>query len=285
MRRKSEWRAVSGATRFAGFTIIMLAVAILAPSRASAQAPAAGAQAGQPVGDPFHRITLVDNARVLVERLTLQPGQRTDPPGKTHTDPRDVVVVQLTPGDIYMNTGETTETGHQDMGKVWWISNPHQHSLANVGKDPFDIITVHLKESPPVNAVPAAPPAVIAAPAAGANPAVNFMQRVVKLDNARVIAYLESEQIGQRTDPPGRTHPDQMDGVVIMMTPGNIEFNTGERIEVGHQEIGQTWWMPKPPFTHSLANYGITAGNDPGGPFTFMVVSLKNVSAPPAGAN
>jgi quercetin dioxygenase-like cupin family protein len=284
MRSKTEWLAAPVAKSFGIFTVIVLAVAILIPFRSNAQAPAAGAQAAQPAGDPYHRITLIDNARVLVERLTLQPGQRTDPPGKTHTDPRDVVVVQLTPGDIYVNTGESNETGHQDTGKVWWISTPHQHSLANVGKDPFDLITVHLKEPAPVNVAPAAPPAAPAAPAAGAVPAVNFMKRVVKLDNARVIAYLESEDIGQRTDPPGRTHPDQMDGVVIMMTPGNIEFNTGEKIEVGHQEIGKTWWMPKPPFTHSLANYGFTR-NDPGGPYTFMVVSLKNVAVPPAAGN
>jgi hypothetical protein len=250
-----------------------LTVAILVPLRLSAQAPST---APQPAGDPFHRVTLVDNPRVLVERLTLQPGQRTDPPGKTHTDPRDVAVVQLTPGDIFMNTGETSDAGHQDAGKVWWISTPHRHSLANLGTAPFDIITVHLKEPASTGTPPAASAPTPAALAAAANPTtVNFMQRVVKLDNERVIAYLESEQIGQRTDPPGRTHPDQMDGVVIMMTPGNIEFNTGEKVEVGHQEIGKTWWMPKPPFTHSLANYGFTR-NDPGGPFTFMVVSLKN---------
>src|ERR1700739_467978 len=118
MRLRTNWFALPGATRFEIATFVMLAIAILAPFRASAQAPAAGAPAGQPTGDPFHRITLIDNQRVLVERLTLQPGQRTDPPGKTHTDPRDVVVVQLTPGDIYMNTGETSETGHQDTGKV-----------------------------------------------------------------------------------------------------------------------------------------------------------------------
>jgi hypothetical protein len=272
MRLKAEWRANACSTRFLIFIIAMVAVAIVVPLRTSAQAPAAGAQSGQTPGDPYHRITLIDNPRVIVERLTLQPGQRTDPAGKTHTDPRDVVVVQLTPGDIYMNTGEASETGHQDTGKVWWISTPHQHSLANVGKDPFDLITIHLKE--PAQAT-APPPPAPPTPANPANPgAVNFMQRVVKLENDRVIAYLETEQIGQRTDPPGRVHPDPRDGVVIMMTPGNIEFYTGEKIETGHQEIGKTWWMPKPPFLHSLANFGYTR-NDPGGPFTFMVVSLK----------
>lgn len=260
MRPKTESHAAAGTTSFRIFTAVILAVAILAPSRARAQAPR----------DPLHRITLIDNQRVLVERMTLQPGQGTDPPGKTHTYSRDVLVVQLTPGDIYMNTGEISETGHQDTGKVWWIATPRPHSLANVGKEPFDLITVHLKEPPQAIAAPQTAPPAPTNPAA----AVNFMQRVVKLENDRVIAVLETLQIGQRTDPPGRVHADPRDGIIIMMTPGNMEFNTGEQIEIGHQEIGKTWWMPKPPFLHSVANYGYSR-NDPGGPFTFMLVSLK----------
>lgn len=277
MLLEAERRAIPRAMRFNIFNVVVLAVAMIIPIAGRAQGPAGGAQPVQPAGDPFHRTTLIDNPRVLVERLTFQPGQRTDAPGKTHTDPRDVAVIQLTPGDIYMNTGEASETGHQDAGKVWWISSPHQHSLANVGKDPFDLITIHLKEPPGANAAPTpAPVAPPAAPPAGANPgaAVNYMHRIVKLENDRVIAYTEMEEIGQRTDPPGRVHPDPRDGIVIMMTPGNIEFYTGEKVEIGHQEIGKTWWMPKPPYLHSLANTGFTR-NDPGGPFTFMVVSLK----------
>jgi quercetin dioxygenase-like cupin family protein len=281
MLLEADWRAVPRAMRLNFFYFVVLAVAMIVttmmiiPMAGNAQSPAAGAQPGQPSDGTIRRITLIDNPRVLVERLTFQPGQRTDAPGKTHTDPRDVAVIQLTPGDIYMNTGETSETGHQDTGKVWWISSPHQHSLANVGTDPFDLITIHLKEAPGTNPAPA-PAVPAAAPPAGANPgsAVNYMHRVVKLENDRVIAYTEMEEIGQRTDPPGRVHPDPRDGIVIMMTPGNIEFYTGEKVEIGHQEIGKTWWMPKPPYLHSLANTGYTR-NDPGGPFTFMVVSLK----------
>ena len=248
---------------------VIFCSAALAPLCASAEAQVVG-QASNPLGGPILMVTLIDNPRVLVERWTLQPGERTDAPGKTHTDSHDVVVVQLTPGEIYMNTGESSETGHQDAGKIWWLATPHPHSLANVGKEPFDLVIIILKEPTAAGATPQAPTPAAVKPAVVAN----YMHRVVELENDRVIVALETMDIGQRTDPPGRVHPDPRDGVFIMMTPGNIEFNTGEKIEIGHQEIGKTWWMPKPPFLHSVANYGYTP-NDPGGPFTFLLVSLK----------
>jgi hypothetical protein len=269
LRLRTESRALRATRTFGSFTILALAAVLLAPLRASAQAPAVDARASQSAGDAYHRITLLDNPRVIVDRLTLQPGQRTDPPGKTHSDPRDVFVIQLTPGDIYMNTGEVSETGHQDTGKVWWISTPHQHSLANVGKDTLDIITIHLKE--PFQASAQAPPP--AAPAA-TSPQPDPFHRLNLLDNERVIAYRLTFQTGQRTDPAGRVHPDPRDGVVIMLTPGEIEFYTGEKIETGHQDPGKVWWMPKPPFLHSLANVGYVRGDDKG-PWNIMVVSLK----------
>jgi hypothetical protein len=254
--------------------ILLTLVLVFVLMVTGAPAQGSGSLAGQ-TSTPIRRVTLIDNARVVVDRLTFLPAQRTDLPDKTHTDPRDVVVVQLTPGDIYMNTGEITETGHQDAGKVWWISSPHGHSLANVGMEPFDLITVHLKELAPANSAQPAPPTTTSHPTTSTSPApVNYMHRHVQFENDRVIVALETMDIGQRTDAPGRVHADPRDGILIMTTPGNIEFNTGQEIEIGHQEIGKTWWMPKPPFLHSVANFGFTP-SDPGGPFNFILVSLK----------
>ena len=74
---------------------------------------------------PVGRVNLIKgDERYSVDRLTLAPGRRSDPPGVTHPDPRDVVLVALTPGIVEVSpTGAAGafEKGRVEVGKVWYF--------------------------------------------------------------------------------------------------------------------------------------------------------------------
>lgn len=94
-------------------------------------------------------VPLVENGRVFVEKLTFPPGRRTDPPGQSHPEgvPRDVIIMALTPGNYEISSaGEPEESGRFQPGKIWWWPKPPStHSIANVGKEPYDFVKISLK--------------------------------------------------------------------------------------------------------------------------------------------
>ena len=87
------------------------------------------------------RPALVDNARVSIRRLTFAAGQRE----QMHSNPTDVIVVQVTPGEIEFAIGDEKTTAHADPGKVWYVPIQPPHAYSNVGTTPVDIILVSLK--------------------------------------------------------------------------------------------------------------------------------------------
>jgi quercetin dioxygenase-like cupin family protein len=92
-----------------------------------------------PIG--FTRTTIIDNPRVTVMRLTAEPGAREE----VHTHPYDIVVVQLTRGEVEMTVGSEKLTGPRDPGFVVFIAKGTPHAAANVGKTPFDVIVTVIK--------------------------------------------------------------------------------------------------------------------------------------------
>ncbi len=84
---------------------------------------------------------LVNNDRVSVIRLTFAAGQRE----QMHTNPTDVIVVQVTPGEIEFAMGDEKTTAHADPGKVWYVPKQPPHAYSNVGTTPVEIIVVSLK--------------------------------------------------------------------------------------------------------------------------------------------
>lgn len=91
------------------------------------------------------------------------------------------------------------------------------------------------------------------------------------LENDRVLIEGRHYPPGQRTDPPGQSHAETVprDVLIMLLTPGDVEINTtGTDVRTGHFEAGTTWWWPKPPATHSIANVGDQ-------PFDFIKISLK----------
>ena len=87
------------------------------------------------------RPPLVTNDRVSVSRLTFAAGQRE----QMHSNPTDVIVVQVTPGEIEFGIGDEKTTAHADPGKVWYVPTQPPHAYSNVGTTPVDIIVISLK--------------------------------------------------------------------------------------------------------------------------------------------
>ncbi len=92
-----------------------------------------------PVG--FARTALYENARVRVVKIKAEPGARE----ALHKHDYDIVVTQLTPGQVEMVVGDEKITGFREAGYTWFVPKGTMHAGANVGKEPFEIVTVILK--------------------------------------------------------------------------------------------------------------------------------------------
>ena len=102
---------------------------------------------------PVHRasaatsITLVDNERISIRRLTFAAGEKQamlhPPPGTGQ------VVTLVTPAEVEVNLVEDgmarTEKGHMEPGKTWWLAKTTLHQFANTGTQPYDLIVVTFK--------------------------------------------------------------------------------------------------------------------------------------------
>jgi hypothetical protein len=112
-------------------------------------------------------------------------------------------------------------------------------------------------------------------PADRTNPNLSGTVRWNIFENARVIVDARTYGPGQRTDLPGKYHPENYDVVTILLTPGRVEMNAaGDEVETGDLEAGHMWWWPKsPPGGHSIANVGTQ-------PFTYLNIRLKEPPRP-----
>jgi quercetin dioxygenase-like cupin family protein len=100
--------------------------------------------AGQaPVRQRISMVKVLENDRVMVTRLTFPPGAHEE----VHITPQDLVVMQATPGDVEVTFDKETTTSRVETGKTWWISKVTPHAYSNVGKEPFDLIVVFMKEA------------------------------------------------------------------------------------------------------------------------------------------
>jgi quercetin dioxygenase-like cupin family protein len=92
-----------------------------------------------PVG--FTRTALFENARVRVVKIRAEPGARE----ALHKHDYDIVVTQLTPGEVEMVLGDQKSTAFREAGFTWYVPKGTMHAGANVGKEAFEIVTVILK--------------------------------------------------------------------------------------------------------------------------------------------
>jgi quercetin dioxygenase-like cupin family protein len=109
--------------------------------RATAQTQSAGSQTGQRQGGAT--TTLVDNDHVRVLRSKWAAG---DNDGAVHNSATDLILVQITPGDVEQQMGEQKTTVHAEVGKTWFLPKEIPHRFANAGKEPYEFIAIILKK-------------------------------------------------------------------------------------------------------------------------------------------
>jgi quercetin dioxygenase-like cupin family protein len=125
-----------------GLTVIGLAALAAADHQAGAPPPG------------ITRTELENNATVLIARLRMAPGARED----VHTHPFSAVVVQMGAGDVEMRLGDAHTTTRRAHGFVEFIPREVPHAAANVGQEPFDVVTIAMKpDRRPGGDAPASP--------------------------------------------------------------------------------------------------------------------------------
>lgn len=99
------------------------------------------AAASTPDNSPGHSIVL-DNDRVRIERLVLEPGQSTN----MHTHGLSALSVFLSNAKILVESaGQKPETIEYKRGDFRWRAAPVTHSLKNIGSTTFDAVGIDLK--------------------------------------------------------------------------------------------------------------------------------------------
>lgn len=216
-----------------------LLASISLPAVALAQAPA------MPPG--IERTPLVDNPAVMIARLAMKPGARET----VHTHPFSAVVIQLTPGDVEMAIGGEKTAGRREPAFSWFILHDTPHAAANIGRTPFDVVTVALKQAPGA-----------AAPAAAA-PAPAGITRTTLIDNEATRVVRVKFEPGAREVV--HTHP--YDLVVVQLTAGKVEAMIGSDRSTADRPAGYVWYMPKE-VPHLVGHAG-------GAAFEAMSVAVK----------
>jgi len=98
-------------------------------------------QAQTPAARPVTARVVLDNDRVTVQRLSVAAGYR-DPESVV---PRDMVAVQVTPGEMEVVINGEKTTGHVDAGKTWYVPKTVKHQFSNVGATSYDTLVIMLK--------------------------------------------------------------------------------------------------------------------------------------------
>jgi quercetin dioxygenase-like cupin family protein len=189
-------------------------------------------QAGAPPPG-ITRTELENNATVLMARLRMAPGARED----VHTHPFSAVVVQIGAGDVEMRLGDERATTRRAHGSVEFIPRDMPHAAANVGPEPFDVVTIAIKPDrlPGGDApAPAAPPGIT---------------RAQLLENAET--RVTRVTFGPSAREPVHTHP--FDLVVVQLTTGRVEVRIGEQVRTRESAPGDAIFLPRD-VPHAVSN-------------------------------
>jgi quercetin dioxygenase-like cupin family protein len=214
-------KVLSTAATVCGLTILSLAAVVTAEKQ---------------VGTPPSGITrteLVNNATVLVARLRMAPNARED----VHTHPFSAVVVQIDAGDVEMHLGSVRSKTRRAPGFIELIPQAVPHAAANVGRAPFDVVTIAMKpDRRPGGDAPASP-----APAG--------ITRAPVLDNAE--ARVTHVSFAPSAREPVHAHP--FDLVVVQLTAGRVEVRIGDQVSTRDYAPGEVTFLPRD-VPHAVAN-------------------------------
>jgi quercetin dioxygenase-like cupin family protein len=206
-----------------------------------AQQPSAGPPPG------ITRTPLIDNDTVMMARLRMAPGAAED----LHTHPFSAVVIQLESGDVDMRLGEMRSTSRRPSGFVEFIARDAPHAAANVGKAPFDLVTIAIK------------PDRTRGGEAPAQPAPPGITRSPVIDNPE--ARVTRVEFAPGAREPVHAHP--FDLVVVPLTGGRLEVRLGDRVESRVYAPGEPMFLPRD-VPHAVSNAG-------GTPITVFSVGVK----------
>ena len=193
---------------------------------------AADQQAGAPPPG-ITRTELENNATVLVARLRMAPGARED----VHTHPFSALVVQIGAGDVEMRLGDARTTTRRAHGFVEFIPREAPHAAANVGQEPFEVVTIAMKpDRRPGGEAPASavPPGITRAPL---------------LENAET--RVTHVKFAPSAREPVHTHP--FDLVVVQLTPGRVEVRVGKDVSTREYAAGEVIFLPRD-VPHAVSN-------------------------------
>lgn len=184
------------------------------------------------------RTALIENDTVMMARLQMAPNAKED----LHTHPYSAVVVQLDAGDVDMHVGDARNVGRRHAGFVEFIARNVPHAAANVGAQPFDLVTIAIKpDRKPGGDAPAT-----AAPAG--------ITRTPVLDNAD--ARVTRVEFSPAAREPVHSHP--FDLVVVALTSGQLEVRVGDRVDTRDYAAGEPMFLPRD-VPHAVANVGRAA--------------------------
>jgi quercetin dioxygenase-like cupin family protein len=209
--------------------------------------PGAAAQQAGPPPPGITRTELENNATVLIARLRMAPGARED----VHTHPFSAVVVQIGAGDVDMRLGDGHTTTRRAHGFVEFIAKEVPHAAANVGQEPFEVVTIAMKpDRRPGGDAPALP-------------VPSGITRAPLLDNADT--RVTQVTFASMAREPVHTHP--FDLVVVQLTPGRVELRVGEQVSTRDQAPGDVIFLPRDvPHAVSSADSG---------PFEILSVGIR----------
>ena len=181
-------------------------------------------QAGAPPAG-ITRTELENNATALIARLRMAPGARED----VHSHPFSALVVQIGAGDVDMRLGDARSTTRRPHGFVEFIPRDMPHAAANVGAEPFDVVTIAIKpDRRPGGEAPAlpVPPGITRAPL---------------LENAD--SRVTHVTFASMAREPVHAHP--FDLVVVQLTPGRVELRMGEQVSTRDRAAGEVIFLPR----------------------------------------
>jgi uncharacterized RmlC-like cupin family protein len=126
--QRGLWRCALGS---AASFVLMLCLLLL-PFRGAAQTPVASRVGSTP---------LLENDRVRVQRVTVPPGYRD----RVSMLQNDIVVIQVTAGEMEVVIGQDKTLGHVDPGKTWYVPRATPHQFSNIGTSGYETVIVFLK--------------------------------------------------------------------------------------------------------------------------------------------
>jgi mannose-6-phosphate isomerase-like protein (cupin superfamily) len=103
--------------------------------------PPASAEKSSVAGVPGYS-TVLDNDRVHVDRLVLEPGQST---GMHKHSLMNLAIAVSGAKVAYMEPGQSEQVSELDPGDFSWHGQPTTHSLKNVGETRFEAIVIEWK--------------------------------------------------------------------------------------------------------------------------------------------